>query len=254
MRPGEYNDRTYRLCHTASGRSRHSFCVKFRKSDLWIAVDAESYTPQMKRRTLDFVGRMWSELEEYIARNPEFLPSLVPQAYGGGSPIAEQMCRAGEVAGIGPMGAVAGEFAQRVGAFLEEEFGCREVIVENGGDIYIHTLTDCDIAIFAGDSPLSERVGFHIPATMTPLGVCTSSGTVGPSLSLGRGDAMTVVCRNTGVADALATAFCNRIQSPEDVAEAVNGAMAVEGVIAALAVKGDKMAVAGELEMRIFRT
>jgi ApbE superfamily uncharacterized protein (UPF0280 family) len=151
------------------------------------------------------------------------------------------------------MGAVAGAFAQRVGEALTHEWGCREVIVENGGDIYLHVESDCDIAIFAGESPLSERVGLHIPAAMTPLGVCTSSGTVGPSLSLGRGDAMAVVHRDTAVADALATAFCNRIQMPDDVEAAVNGVMAVEGVMGALAIKADRMAVAGEMELRIFR-
>lgn len=248
-----YINRNYRLCHSTSGRSRRSFCVKFRKSDLWIAVDAEHYTPKMENRVLQRLGEMWRELEEYITRNPEFAPSLVPLPYMGGSPLAESMCQAGEVAGIGPMGAVAGEFARQIGEMLAEEYGCHDVIVENGGDIYLKSASSSDIAIFAGESPLSERVGFHIPAEMTPLGVCTSSGTVGPSLSLGRGDAMAVVCRNTAVADALATAFCNRIHTPEDVADAVNGVLAVEGVIAALAIKGDKMAVAGELELRIFK-
>lgn len=253
MPDGRYINRNYRLCHTTGGRSRRSFCAKFRKSDLWIAVDAEHYDPKMESRVLSLLDEMWRELEEYIARNPEFLPALAPLPYRGGSSIAESMCQAGEVAGIGPMGAVAGEFARRVGEWLAEEYGCHDVIVENGGDIYIKSSTACDIAIFAGESPLSERVGFHIPAEMTPLGVCTSSGTVGPSLSLGRGDAMAIVCRNTAVADALATAFCNRIHTPDDVAEAVNGALAVEEVIAALAIKGDKMAVAGDLEMRIFK-
>lgn len=253
MAGGKYINRTYRLCHTTGGRSRRSFCVKFRKSDLWIAVDAEHYDPKMESRVLSMLGELWRELEEYIAHNPDFLPALTPLPYRGESPLAERMCAAGEIAGIGPMGAVAGEFARRVGEMLAEEYGCSDVIVENGGDIYLKSSSDCDIAIFAGESPLSERVGFHIPAEMTPLGVCTSSGTVGPSLSLGRGDAMAVVCKDTAIADALATAFCNRIHTPDDVADAVNGVLAIEGVIAALAIKADKMAVAGGLEMRIFK-
>ena len=252
MENKQYNNRTYRLCHSG-GRSRRSFCAKFRKSDLWIAVDSESYDPAMSRWTVELLSRMWVDLEEYMAVNREFAGALVPVPWGGGSKMAEWMCRACEVAGIGPMSAVAGAFAQRVGEALTERWGCREVIVENGGDIYVRVESDCDISIFAGASPLSERVGLHIPAAMTPLGVCTSSGTVGPSLSLGRGDAMVVAHSDTAVADSLATAFCNRIQSPEDVAEAVNGALAVEGVVGALAIKADKMAVAGELELRIFR-
>ena len=252
MEQKQYNNRTYRLCHSG-GRSRRSFCAKFRKSDLWIAVDAESYSPKMARWVVELLGGMWAELESYIATNPDFAPALSPLQYSGGSPLAEWMCSAGKTAEIGPMGAVAGAFAQRVGEALTREWGCREVIVENGGDIYLHVESDCDIAIFAGESPLSERVGLHIPAAMTPLGVCTSSGTVGPSLSLGRGDAMAVVHRDTAVADALATAFCNRIQMPDDVEAAVNGVMAVEGVLGALAIKADRMAVAGEMELRIFR-
>ena len=80
------------------------------------------------------------------------------------------------------MSAVAGAVALKVGENLKKRFGIKEVIVENGGDIYADLCQDMDISVFAGSSPLSEKVGLHIEAAYAPLGICTSSGTVGPSL------------------------------------------------------------------------
>ena len=63
----------------------------------------------------------------------------------------------------------------------------------------------------AGRSPLSHKVGIRIKPDQQTWGVCTSSGTVGPSLSLGRADAACVVAPDTALADACATALGNRV-------------------------------------------
>ena len=105
------------------------------------------------------------------------------------------MLAASAMAGVGPMAAVAGAVAGSIGADLEAEFGCREIVVENGGDIWLRFEETLEISVFAGSSPLSERVGVSIPPSLSPLGVCTSSGTVGPSLSLGLADAAMVAVR-----------------------------------------------------------
>ncbi len=96
-----------------------------------------------------------------------------------------------------------------------------EVIVENGGDIFLKTSQAATVALYAGNSPLSLKVGILLAAAMTPLGVCTSSGTVGHSLSLGRADAACVLAADTALADAAATALGNRVKVPDDIPAAL---------------------------------
>jgi ApbE superfamily uncharacterized protein (UPF0280 family) len=125
----------------------------------------------------------------------------------------------------------------------------REVLVENGGDVYADVAEESVIGLFAGPSPLSGRVGLRLAPEDTPVGICTSSGTVGPSLSFGRADAATVVARDPALADAVATALGNRIRSSADLEPAVCWAMAVPGVLGAVAILGDRLAAMGAVEL-----
>ena len=150
------------------------------------------------------------------------------------------------------MSAVAGAFARETGRMLRREFGVGEVVVENGGDIYADVHRPLDVALFAGESPLSERVGLHIPGGAFPLGICTSSGTVGPSLSFGRADAVMIVCRDVLLADSYATAWANRVRTEEDTGSVVERACRVPESLGAMAVKGERLAVGGTFELRLF--
>ena len=165
----------------------------------------------------------------------------------------KEMSRVSHKTGIGPMSAVAGAVALRVADFIKSKFNVKEVIVENGGDIYAEAHSDLDISVFAGQSPLSEKVGLHIPSGSFPLGICTSSGTVGPSLSLGRADAMMIVCRDVLLADSYATAFANRIQTVNDLQPVIDRIQTIPVILGALAVKDDRLAVCGLYELRIFK-
>jgi ApbE superfamily uncharacterized protein (UPF0280 family) len=126
-------------------------------------------------------------------------------------------------------------------------------MVENGGDIYIDIKEDIDIAVFAGQSPLSNRVGLHIPASVSPVGVCTSSGTVGPSLSFGKADAVMIVCKDVLLADSYATAMANRVKTTADIESVIDYISDRSDILGALIVKDDKMAVIGCFELRIFQ-
>ena len=125
--------------------------------------------------------------------------------------------------------------------------------MENGGDIYAKATSDMDISVFAGQSPLSEKVGLHIPAAAFPCGICTSSGTVGPSLSLGRADAMMIVCQDVLLADSYATAMANRIKTVNDLQPVIEQIQNIPEIQGALAVKDDKLAVCGLYELRLFK-
>jgi len=179
---------------------------------------------------------------------PLFLTSLVSLEPRPSAPaVVVAMYRAAADAGVGPMAAVAGAIAEHVGRVLLEHL--EEAIVENGGDVFLSTCHERVLAVHAGRSALSGRLGVVVPAGQA-LGVCTSSGTVGPSYSAGRADAALIAAGDAAHADAMASALGNRVHGPQDAGPAVEWAVSVAGVRQALVIVGDTLAVAGELEIR----
>lgn len=248
----EYKERSYRSRFSNDGR--RWFCVKFLESDLWIGVDSGSYRASMEEDVYAFLVDLRRQMDAYLLMDPAYKAALTPYDAGLESPdILKEMSRVSHKTGIGPMSAVAGAVALRVAVFLKEKFGVEEVIVENGGDIYASVAEDMDISVFAGQSPLSEKVGLHIPAAAFPCGICTSSGTVGPSLSLGRADAMMIVCQDVLLADSYATAMANRIKTVNDLQPVIEQIQNIPEILGALAVKDDKLAVCGLYELRLFK-
>jgi ApbE superfamily uncharacterized protein (UPF0280 family) len=157
------------------------------------------------------------------------------------------MISASRAAGVGPMASVAGAIAEHVGRqLLLKSFN---VIVENGGDIFLNMKEDISIGIFAGQSPLSGRIALRIPAGQSPLGICTSSGTVGHSLSFGIADAVCIKSSSAALADAAATAAGNLIRSKSDMRKGLDRAMSIRGVLGVLIVTGDTLAVKGDMEL-----
>lgn len=247
----QYIDRTYRQ-HFRHDRWYY-FSVAYKETDLCIGVDARSRHEEMQAWTNSFVTELRGQMDAWIADHREYARSLIPCEAGSGAPaIFRQMAEAAQKSGIGPMSAVAGAVAQYTGKALKERFRVREVMVENGGDIYMDICEDADISVFAGSSPLSERVGLRIHAADTPLGICTSAGTVGPSLSFGKADAVMIVCRDTLLADTYATAFANRIQTPEDIAPCIGRIKSIADILGAITIKDDKMGICGKFELKIF--
>ncbi|MCL5779721.1 MAG: UPF0280 family protein [Firmicutes bacterium] len=242
----DYTERTYRSLHR-QGDLVH-FQVAVRETDLDIGVRRERFSPELVRRVEELVKKERSALEEYIKRDPVFKTSLVPHATGDGAPqMAVDMAGAARLAGVGPMAAVAGAFAQWVGKALARH--SRDVIVENGGDIFIKTARPRKVGIFAGPSPFTHRIALEIQPGQTPLGICTSSGTVGHSVSFGKSDAVVILSPSTPLADAVATAAGNLVQSEDDVQRAVDFAAAIPGIVGALAIKGEKLAAWGQIKL-----
>ena len=248
----EYKERSYRS--RFSDDERHWFCVKFLESDLWIGVDSGSYSASMEADAYAMLVDVRRKMDAYLLMDPAYKAALIPYDAGIEAPdILKDMSKVSHKTGIGPMSAVAGAVALNVAEFLKSKFNVKEVIVENGGDIYAEANADMDIAVFAGQSPLSEKIGLHIPASSFPLGICTSSGTVGPSLSLGRADAVMIVCRDVLLADSYATAMANRIQSVNDLQPVIDHIQNIPQILGAIAVKDDRMAICGTFELRLFK-
>jgi hypothetical protein len=240
--PCSYRKRTYRS-RVAPG-DLISFEVQIRETDLQILAGKE-----LRHEAGDAVLRYRSQLEGYIARYPEFATSLTPIPLDPTAPpIVKSMLVAGQAAQVGPMAAVAGAMAEYVGLDLLAA-GAGAVVVENGGDIYFCRNQESVVGIFAGGSPLSNRVGLRIPASLMPLGICTSSGTVGHSLSLGEADAVTVLAKDTALADAVATLVGNAVQPGQSLESALAKGPTVPGVLGVVIIRGEELGAWGEVEL-----
>ncbi|MDW7650353.1 MAG: UPF0280 family protein [Bacillota bacterium] len=224
------------------------FACKIKETDLQIFVDQKSYTPELAVFCEQRVLYYRTLLEDYLRGDAEFGTTLQPYlAAPDAPPLVLAMIRAGNLAGVGPMAAVAGTFAECVGRDLLQHV--QQVIVENGGDIFLRTEKAVCIAVFAGSSPFSNQIALELPAAPAGLGVCTSSGTVGPSLSFGKADAAVIVARSAPLADAVATATANHVQSAEDLDTALAYAKSIPGVDGALLIKDDKLAAWGKIKL-----
>ena len=186
-------------------------------------------------------------LEEYIGRHPEFCRSLKPLELLAGAPdVAQGMAMAAKLVGVGPMAAVAGAMAQCAGRAALDA-GASEVIVDNGGDIYIHAVEPAIIGLKTGTAELTDRFAFSLQADDTPVSICSSSGKMGHSMSLGECDLATVVAKNTALADAAATQAANLVGTVDDIDPALENIAGIEGVDGVMIIKGDRVGLAGKL-------
>jgi ApbE superfamily uncharacterized protein (UPF0280 family) len=219
------------------------FTVRDKETDIHIAAERD-----LRDESLASVRRFRGDIIRYIQAHPEFETSLVPLPEDEAAPsIVKAMLDAARRTGVGPMAAVAGAVSEFVGKELLRFSS--EVILENGGDIFIKTNTGRNIGIYAGDSPLSGRVAVRIRSGPSPVGVCTSSGTVGHSLSFGKADAVTVVSGNTPLADSCATAAANMVTSGKDIEKALNFAKSIESIYGAVVIYKGTMGSIGDIEL-----
>jgi ApbE superfamily uncharacterized protein (UPF0280 family) len=187
-------------------------------------------------------------IEGFIQRHPDFATTLAPWRRDSAAPaIVRRMIDASRTAGVGPMAAVAGAIAESVGRELLEF--SEQVVVENGGDIFMKTDHPAVAGVFAGGSPLNMKVGIRVPNPARGIAVCTSSATVGHSLSAGRADAVCVVSRSCALADAAATAIGNRVRRPGDIQPVIDASRHIPGLMGILVIVGKEMGAWGRIEL-----
>jgi ApbE superfamily uncharacterized protein (UPF0280 family) len=220
--------------------------VKVSETDLIIYTDRTGHDVAHEAREAVIEHRGY--LERYIRRYPEFLSTLRPwPADPLAPPIVQAMIEAGRLAGVGPMASVAGAVAEQVGQRLRGM--ANEVIVENGGDIFLAVRNPLKIAVFAGKSPLSLKIGIALDAGPDCRSVCTSSGTVGHSLSMGAADAVSVLSVSCALADATATAIGNRVQNAGDIEPAIQWGRSLRGIDGILIIVGKHMGAWGQVRV-----
>lgn len=236
-----YQARTYR--NWIHDRNLASYSIIIKETDLYIRTSSD-----LRDKAFNSASKFRNQIENYIQLFPDFAKSFKPVFVGNGSPqIIKDMAEAAELFNVGPMAAIAGAIAESVGKELLES--SEEVIIENGGDIFVSSKKNRTIAIYAGSSPLNGKYGIDISAEDTPLGICTSSGTVGHSFSFGKADAVVIVAGSTLIADAAATAICNMVKNKSDISKALNYAKNTSMLKGAVIVKDKDMGVWGELRL-----
>lgn len=236
-----YEPRTYRAWTQWAGLV--SFRVVVKETDLAVRACRDL---QAEARTATAACR--AELEAYIARHPQFLTALEPlDVADDAPPLVCEMASAARLAGVGPMAAVAGGIAESVGRVLASI--SPDVIVENGGDIWLRLTRPGLVGVYAGRSPLTGRIAFEVWPEDTPLGVCTSSGSVGHSLSFGRADAAVVFAPSAALADAVATAMGNRVRAPADIDGALDWAKRIPGVAGLVVILGERLGLWGDVRI-----
>jgi len=219
--------------------------IIIKETNILLKVDDKRYF----RLAEDIILKNRIDLENYILKNPYFLTSYYPIDVEFDAPeIAKLMATAGEVANIGPMASVAGAIAE----MLIKNLNAKNIIAENGGDICLRAKKDVVVGLYAGNSEITGEIGFKLKKEKIKniYGVCTSSATVGHSVSFGEADAVTVFAKSSAIADAAATAICNASRG-KDEEEMINNALErtdeIEGIDGVFVVVRDKVGIKGKI-------
>ena len=236
-----YEERTYRNYVKADNLVK--FEVIEKETDLLILAETNLYD-----KALAFVLKSRGQLETYIQNDQKFLKALSPHhVQYDAPPIVKAMADAARQARVGPMAAVAGAVAEYVGRDLRQF--CDEIIVENGGDIFLKINQPRKVGIYAGHSPFSGKIALEVDPRPKPFSVCTSSGTVGHSLSFGKADAVVIVAESALLADAAATAVGNAVKEVGDIENGLKLAKKIKGLDGVLIIKDDQMGALGKVKI-----
>jgi ApbE superfamily uncharacterized protein (UPF0280 family) len=236
-----HEERTYRSLINKS--NLESYNVKILESDLLISSDINLADLASKS-----LIKHRNYLESYINNHSDFRTSLLPFPEDDLAPlIIRDMLSKSRICGVGPMASVAGAVAEFVGYDLLHQ--TENLIIENGGDIFLQSKNRLTVGIYAGESALSYKINVLIKPEETPLGICTSSATVGPSLSFGKADAVCVISKSASLADAAASAIGNRVKGKKDFKSALDYGAKIPGVKGIIIICGNDMGVIGEIEL-----
>lgn len=236
-----YEEKTYRSLINKDNLT--SYNVKIAESDLFISSDTNLTDLAFK----SLIKHRYS-LESYIKNHPEFRTALLPLPEDNlAPPIVRDMLRKSKICGVGPMASVAGAVSEFVGFDLLNQ--TENLIIENGGDIFLQSKNRLTAAVYAGESALSYKVNILIKPEETPLGICTSSAMVGPSLNFGKADAVCVISRSATLADAAASAIGNRVKSKKGIKAALDYGIKIPGVKGIIIICQNDMGVIGTVEL-----
>jgi ApbE superfamily uncharacterized protein (UPF0280 family) len=230
---------------------KESFQLK--ETFVWITADENRYIEIAKEE----VRQRRRDLERFVRWHPYFLVTL--ESYKGGESgvssesekgqmpeIVRRMIGSSEKFGIGPMAAVAGTLAELAVEAMRDA-GANYAMVDNGGDVALICDREVLVGIYAGESPFSQIIALKVKPSSSLVGICTSSGTVGHSISFGNADAATVISHSASLSDAAATALGNAVTDADAIPKAFRVISHVDEIEGALIIYKDKLAMWGQI-------
>lgn len=241
MKTNKYEKRFYR--DWSRQKDLHLTHIVAKETDLQILTDKKLDRDFIEERIRQY---RW-DIENYINRDRKFLTALKPLGVELTAPaIIKEMAKCAKEANVGPMATVAGAIAEFLGKDLLKK-SYKNIIIENGGDIFLKTTRLRKIGIYAGKSKLWNGLCLKINPGASPVGICTSSGTIGHSLSFGIADAVIILSKSAILSDAIATATANRIKSKLYLQEALNFARSIKGVHGVVIILRNKLMSWGKI-------
>ena len=234
--------RAYRT--TYAHHEEHMFQVVVEQTDLCIICHRDLREP-----VFDHVHALRGQIMAYAQLHPAFLTSLTPLPLEAeGSALITSMLEAGAAMQVGPMAGVAGAIAQNVADTFGPE--CGDILVENGGDIFIRSSIPRTIGLLP-DPNHEMTLGLSLKPEDFPCAVCASSASIGHSLSLGKGDLVVTRARSGALADAAATRLCNELKTRKDLRKVLGlaDAFRTKGLLGVLAQCEGQIGIRGEMEL-----
>ncbi len=236
-----YEERIYRKYMNSVGLV--NFTVVEQETDLHVSAKLN-----LEEETKVYVKYYRKQISDYIKKNPIFLESLIPIEVEDNMPeIVKHMAWAGQMAEVGPMASVAGAISHYVGNDILKVSS--EIIIENGGDLFINSINDKNVLIYAGTSPFSNNIAISIRKEKMPVGVCTSAGTIGHSLSFGNAEAVVVISKDTLLADAVATSVGNIVKTENDINSGLQFGSTINGIDGIAIIIKEKLGVWGDIQL-----
>jgi len=226
-----------------SVKGKYCYRLKYKYTDLFITSNRD-ILKELKSPVLSF----YNEIEKVILDEPVFERSLVPvEIKSYYSPLIKKMCRAARMFGVGPMAAIAGAVCDRLAESIAQS--CKFLMIENGGDIFIKSTMRVKVGLYSSNSYFSDKLNIEFNAEQTPCGICSSSGSMGHSLSLGRSDLVTIMSDSTILADAAATAVANSIKDQTDIEKAISQYKKNKEIKGMVIIKGDRIGIWGAMQL-----
>jgi ApbE superfamily uncharacterized protein (UPF0280 family) len=237
-----YTDRSiYRRNISAAGK--YSYRLRYKYTDIYITSDRD-ISGKISQPVITF----YSQLENVLSSDKQFGKSITPLSIKKDYPPAvKEMCLSSSIFNVGPMAAVAGAVCDTIAESLKDD--CNFLMIENGGDVYIKSSEDIRAGLFTGSRHFPQNINIVISSQAMPCGLCSSSGMMGHSLSLGKSDLVTVMSETSAIADSAATAIANAINSKPDVDKAIKKYSKYEQVRGLIIIKDDRLAIWGDLQL-----
>jgi ApbE superfamily uncharacterized protein (UPF0280 family) len=226
-----------------SSRQKYNWRILYKYSDIFVSSDRD-VSSKLKKLTKE----IYSVLESHMKEDPSFKKSLSPvESKPQYHYVIKTMCAKSALFNVGPMAAVAGAVCDFIASGLDSF--CRCLIIENGGDVYIKSDKDIDVGVYLRNRHFADKIYLRIKADDMPCGLCSSSGSFGHSLSMGKSDLVTILAESTISADLAATSVANNINSPKDILKTINSYKTIKGIKGILIIKDDKLGIWGNIEL-----